>query len=213
MSVLTSESLQIRHLAIDVLRPNSWNTNRVSAPTYAKLKAYVEREGMLQPLVVRPADDGYEIISGEHRWRICRELGHDTVPCIVAELDDARAKILSVNLNELKGASVPALLAELVQDLSGEFTADELSQQLPYDANYLGALDELLDVPEGFADEVAAEAERMDRQRKRVLSFAVSAEEQAVIEAAVDEAGERSGARSRGAALTYLCEAFVGGAV
>ena len=72
------------------------------------------------------------------------------MPCNVVELDDRRAKILSVNLNELKGQSVPSLLAELVHDLSRELSLDDLASQLPYDAAELEDLQELLKIPDGL---------------------------------------------------------------
>ena len=43
----------------------------------------IEKQGLLQPILLRKKEEGYEIISGERRFRAMKQLGHDKVPCIV----------------------------------------------------------------------------------------------------------------------------------
>jgi ParB/RepB/Spo0J family partition protein len=96
-----SKAFELQEIAVGRLEPNPWNPNRMSDEMYHKLKQYIRREGLVEPIVVRPVADVYQILGGYHRWKIARELGYETVPCAVVELDDRRAKILSVNLNEM----------------------------------------------------------------------------------------------------------------
>ena len=98
--------MEVVQIAIDRLIPNYWNANRMSKAMQKKLTAYLKREGLVEPLVVRPHPDevGYfQILGGFHRWTICKDhLGYEVVPCVVVEgLDNKRAKILSVNLSEV----------------------------------------------------------------------------------------------------------------
>jgi ParB/RepB/Spo0J family partition protein len=210
MTVVRESALKVVDLPVDRLRPNPWNPNRVPPEMFAKLRAYIEREGLVEPLVVRPAEAGhYEILGGEHRWRVARELGYEAVPCAVVEMDDRRAKILSVNLNELKGQSLPHLLAELVHDLSRDLSIDDLASQLPYDVPELEDLQSLLQIPDGLEEELAAEAERMERERPRILSFAVSPAQEETVEEAIERAMMRVAGTSRGAALTFLAQSFL----
>ena len=141
---------------------------------------------------------------------IAKELGYAAVPCVVVDLDDRRAKILSINLNELKGASLPSLLASLVHDLSRELSLDDLASQLPYSVPELDDLLRLLQIPDGLEAELAAEAERMERERVRVLAFALSAEQEAVVEEAIAKALADVAGTSRGAALTHVARSFLG---
>jgi ParB family transcriptional regulator, chromosome partitioning protein len=127
-----SKAFELVEIGVGRLEANPWNPNRMSEEMYHKLKAYIKREGLVEPIVVRPKGEGYEILGGFHRWKIASELGYETVPCAVVNLDDRRAKILSINLNEMKGQSVSALLSELVHDLSQELTLEDLETQLPY---------------------------------------------------------------------------------
>ena len=208
MTVVRESALRVVDLPVEALAPNPWNPNRVPPEIYGKLRAYIEREGLVEPLVVRKKDEGYEILGGFHRWSIAKELGYAAVPCVVVDLDDRRAKILSVNLNELKGQSVPALLAELIHDLSRDLTLDDLASQLPYPVPELEDYLKLLQIPDGLASQLEAEAERMERERVRVLSFAVSAEQEAVVEEALTRAAGAAGG-SRAAALVHVARKFL----
>ncbi len=200
--------LKIRELAADRLDPNPWNPNRVSEPMFAKLRAYVEREGLVEPLVVRPKGERFEILGGFHRWKIARELGWKSVPCVVVDLDDRRAKILSINLNELKGEPVPSLMAELIHDLSHDVSLDDLVTQLPYDLADLRDLTQLLQVPDGLELQLEAEAKAVEEERMQVMTFPLSREQYEIVDGALMEAKKTVGS-SRSGALTHIALEFL----
>lgn len=57
-----------------------------------RLRESIRKHGVLEPILVRPKiDGGYETISGERRWRSCRELGLEAIPAIVREMSDEMA--------------------------------------------------------------------------------------------------------------------------
>jgi len=114
-------------------------------------------------------------------------------------------------LNELKGQSVPALLAELIHDLSRELSLEDMASQLPYDIPQLDDYLRLLQIPDNLESQLAAEAERMERERTRVLAFALSAEQEVVIEEALAKAASVAGSQ-RAAALTHVARTFLKGA-
>jgi hypothetical protein len=116
-----------------------------------------------------------------------------------------------MNLNELKGQSLPHLLAELVHDLSRELTLDDLASQLPYDLGELRDLQDLLRIPDGLEAQLAAEAERMERERPQVLSFVLSADQAATVEDAVRRAIDDTPGSTRGAAVTHLAATYLEG--
>jgi hypothetical protein len=56
------------------------------------------------PIVVRKiSDDGYEIVDGEHRWTIAKELGWTKISVIILEADDLQAKAFCVSYNKFRG--------------------------------------------------------------------------------------------------------------
>jgi len=74
------------HLAIDDLQPNPYQPRRVfDADSLAELSDSIRTHGILQPIVVRAVARGYEIISGERRWRAARLAGLLTVPVVVRD--------------------------------------------------------------------------------------------------------------------------------
>lgn len=57
-----------------------------------RLRESIRKHGVLEPILVRPKiDGGYETVSGERRWRSCRELGYETIPAIIREMSDEMA--------------------------------------------------------------------------------------------------------------------------
>jgi len=60
------------------------------------LIASVRKSGIIQPIVVRQSDEGYEIIAGERRWRAAQEAGLKNVPIIIRKATDAEAAELSL---------------------------------------------------------------------------------------------------------------------
>ena len=204
----SAEKLTVFEIDVDKLMPNPWNPNRMSDEMMAKLKGYLEREGFVEPLVVRPHDGGYQILGGFHRWSIAKELEYKTVPCAVVDLDDRRAKILTVNLNEMKGQSLPNLLANLVHDLSAELTLEDLESQLPYSIAEIKDSLELLKIPDGLEDYLDEEAERQERERPKIISFVVDDEE--TVEKAISKAQEmHSSGLTRGGAIVEIARSYL----
>lgn len=57
----------------------------------------IKSQGIAQPILVRPADNGkYEIVAGERRWRAAQLAGLDKVPAVVRDLDDTQATALAL---------------------------------------------------------------------------------------------------------------------
>ena len=205
----TVEKLTIVQIGVEKLTPNPWNPNRMSEEMRAKLKAYIEREGFVEPIVVRPQGDDFQILGGFHRWLIAKEVGYGTVPCVIVNLDDRRAKILSVNLNEMKGQSLPSLLASLVHDLSKELTLEDLETQLPYSVSELKDSLELLKIPDGLEAFLEDEAAKLERERPTILSFVVDDAE--TVEKAIDAAQQKHvGGLTRGRALVEIAREYIG---
>jgi len=64
------------------------------------LKESITKNGIVDPLIIRKIDGYHELIDGERRWRIAKDLGYETVPCNVIEADDKKADELVWSLNE-----------------------------------------------------------------------------------------------------------------
>jgi hypothetical protein len=104
---------------------------------YASLRHALEQDGWLasQSLLVWGTDDTGArrdlIIDGEHRWTVARELGFTHGPVVFLDgITEARAKALTIAMNNRRGEFDDALLAELVQSIQAEIDAANLALDL-----------------------------------------------------------------------------------
>ena len=79
----------LRDLPITSLRPNPFQPRtRIDEAELTDLANSMQASGLLQPIIVRPRDGGYELIAGERRWRAAERLGWPRIPAVVKEVDD-----------------------------------------------------------------------------------------------------------------------------
>jgi len=87
-----------------------------------ELAASIRKQGLMQPILVRPVDrDRYEIIAGERRWRAARLAGLDEVPVVVREVPDQVALAMALIENIQRENLNPLEEAQGVQRLINEF--------------------------------------------------------------------------------------------
>src|SRR5918992_109968 len=84
---------------IDLLRPNKFQPRtQMDENRIEELARSIRSNGVIQPIVVRKIDDGYEIVAGERRWRASQRAGLLKVPIVVRDIPEER--LLAVALIE-----------------------------------------------------------------------------------------------------------------
>jgi len=203
-----------RMIALGDLLPHPLNSNVMSEDLQAKLRAHIKRTGRYPFLVVRPHPEEagkYQVLDGHHRVAILRDLGHTEARCDVWEVNDREARLLLATLNRLQGQDQPRKRAELIHELLGEMSLDDLAGLLPETDKQLEELHALLEFP---AEEVAllleAQAEEAEKVLPRVMTFVVTPEQEEVIEQAVELASDGTPGRDRKArGLANLAKQFL----
>lgn len=133
--------MRIVELPIEHLKEARWNANEMDPAMAAHLDESLDRYGLVQNLVVRPLGDGnYEVISGNQRFQSLLARGHAAVPCVVVDLDDTRARLLSQALNRIHGEDDLGLRAELVRNVLANLPQEEVLALLPETAESLNSL-------------------------------------------------------------------------
>jgi ParB family chromosome partitioning protein len=91
---------ELRELPVDVIEPNLSQPRRYfDEASLEALAVSVGERGVLQPVLVRPLQDGkYQLVAGERRWLAAKLAGLQTIPALISEYDDLAA--LEVGLIE-----------------------------------------------------------------------------------------------------------------
>lgn len=118
---------QVQRIAIDAIRPNPYQPRKeFRAEDLADLEASLKASGLLQPITLRRAGRGYELIAGERRFRAATNLGWREIPAIVREVDDTTLLTLALVENLQRADLNPLEEAEGYKRLVDEF---DLTQQ------------------------------------------------------------------------------------
>lgn len=120
-------------IAVSEIIPNP-NQPRVhfDEESLTELAASIDQIGVLQPVLLRRVDAGYQLIAGERRWRAAKRAGLTTVPAVVRVSDDVSAieEALVENLHrqDLTALEEAAAYLQLIEDF--QLTHDEVAQRI-----------------------------------------------------------------------------------
>jgi ParB family transcriptional regulator, chromosome partitioning protein len=141
----------VQELPVDAIHANP-NQPRKDFETNAlkDLSASLKQSGVLQPVVVRRAGQGYQLIVGERRWRAAKLAGIERIPAVIREATDAESLELALVENLLRENLNPLEEAEAYQRLLADFnwTQEELGERVGKDRSSIANSLRLLKLPE-----------------------------------------------------------------
>jgi ParB family transcriptional regulator, chromosome partitioning protein len=147
-----------RLLPIERVQPNRAQPRKAfDDVALAELSESIKKQGVLQPIVVRRRNDGYEIVAGERRWRAATRAGLHEIPAIVKELSDGDALqvalIENIQRQDLDPLEEAAAYGRLISEyrLTQEQLADALGKNRATIANTLRLLKLPVEVQELLA--------------------------------------------------------------
>lgn len=147
---------------IDRLSPNRLQPrSRVEDARIDELARSIRANGVIQPILVRQAPNGYQIIAGERRWRAAQRAGLLRVPVTVRDVpdDQDRSLLLLALIENLQRVDLnPMAEAAAYQRLVDEFrlTQDEIAAAVGKDRSTVANMLRLLKLPRDVRDDVAA---------------------------------------------------------
>ena len=152
--------LGVRNIPVDKVEPNPAQPRMVIDPAALReLAASVREHGVLQPVLVRPLEDGrYQLVAGERRWRAARLAQQSTVPAMIEEIDDDTALEISIIENLQREDLSPLEEAEMYRRMTSEhgYSVRKLAHKLGKDKGYIENRLRLADAPPEVRDLVAA---------------------------------------------------------
>lgn len=131
-------------IPVEQIQPNPQQPRDVFEPeAFQELVHSVKEFGVLQPIVVRSAGDGFQLIMGERRWRASKEAGLAEIPAIIRETSDENllrdALLENLHRSDLNPLEEAAAYKQLLEDfgITQEQLADKLGRSRPQITNTL----------------------------------------------------------------------------
>lgn len=146
---------EIRQIPVDAIIPSPYQPRSVfDDEKINELCQTIKTHGIIQPIVVRERDSGYEIIAGERRWRATKKLGMMTIPAIIKNYNEAQTASISLIENlqrEGLTAIEEAVAYQKLIDLH-ELTQESLAQRLGKGQSTIANKIRLLNLPRKIQD-------------------------------------------------------------
>jgi len=116
------------------------------------IRGNIQRDGILVPLTVRKKDGYYELIDGERRMHLAKELGYKTVPCTVIDVDDETARRMVWKVNTLRQEYTPREKAYYFKKLREEYgmSLRGIARECDYAEDSVAAHLNVLQLPEKY---------------------------------------------------------------
>lgn len=147
-----------RELPVEALKPSAFQPRRsIGREGIEELAKSIREHGVVQPILVRPAQEGFEIVAGERRWRAALAAGLGTVPAIVRVLSDSKALEIALVENVQREDLSPIEQARAYKKLSEELglTQEMVAERVGKSRAHIANIVRLLDLDEAVQEMVA----------------------------------------------------------
>lgn len=148
----------LRHVPIELLHPNPNNPRKHFAEEELEsLAKSLKDKGLLQPLVVRPRNDGsFEIVAGERRWRASQRAGLHEIPVLIRELGDREtleiALIENVQRSDLNPLEEARAYRQLIEQY--QYTQLQLADGIGKSRSHIANTMRLLTLPDSILKQI-----------------------------------------------------------
>lgn len=120
-TIATETGNGYREISVSEIRPNPYQPRSTfDDEALGALADSIREVGILQPVLVRPAEGGFELIAGERRWRAAQRVGLKTIPALVRETDDTaaleHALVENLQRDDLNPLEEAAAYQQLIED-------------------------------------------------------------------------------------------------
>lgn len=179
----------VRMIRLSEVEPNPDQPRKIfdTEPLEA-LAESISQHGVIQPVVVRPKDGMYMIVTGERRWRAARMAGLSEIPVIIIEADDKKAAELALVENiqrkDLNPVEEARGYAALIDEFS--YTQEEIAKKIGRSRSAVTNSLRLLDLPPKALDYLAS-GELSEGHAKVLLSLKDSEKIENAVETVVSK--------------------------
>lgn len=180
---------KVDQVKIDLIKPNKYQPRTIfSEEKIEELARTIHTHGVIQPIVIRKSDDGYEIIAGERRFRAMKKLGWEEVPAIIRNLDDKETASIALieNLQREELTAIEEAYAyEKLLELHG-LTQEALAQRLGKGQSTVANKLRLLKLPDDIKNSILTK-EISERHARALISVKDADLQQKLFQEAIAE--------------------------
>lgn len=181
----------ITEMSLSKISPNpNQPRSHFSEEKIGDLAKSIEKDGLLQPIIVRPFEDGYQIVAGERRYHACVKVGLETIPVRIISIDELQSQEIALvenlqrdNLNPIEEAWGYKRLMEL-----GKYKQADIAKAISKNPSTISNALRLLDLPEEI-QEMMFDGKLTAGHARTILGIPVEDEEKriALAKKVVDE--------------------------
>jgi ParB family chromosome partitioning protein len=140
----------LREIPIGDISPNPHQPRRsFDEETLAGLVDSIRELGVLQPVLVRETDGGFELIAGERRWRAAKRAGLHEIPALIRTADDVasleQALVENLHRQDLNPLEEAAAFQQLIEDFG--YTQEQVAQRVGRSRSAVANLLRLFQLP------------------------------------------------------------------
>lgn len=178
-----------REIDVDAVVPNRYQPrDHFDEETLTSLAASIAEVGVIQPIVVRATDEGYELIAGERRWRAARRANLPSIPAIIRDSDDLgsleTAVVENLHRQDLNALEEAAAYQQLIEDFN--FTQEQVATRVGRSRSAIANTIRLLQLP-GAVQRLVIEGQLSAGHARALLATADPAEQERVAQRIVRE--------------------------
>ncbi|MEM8705735.1 MAG: ParB/RepB/Spo0J family partition protein [Actinomycetota bacterium] len=184
-----SDNSTFREIDVDKVAPNRYQPrDHFDEEMLSSLAASIAEVGVIQPIVVRSVDDGYELIAGERRWRAARRANLPSIPAIIRDSDDLSsletAVVENLHRQDLNALEEAAAYQQLIEDF--EFTQDQVAKRVGRSRSAVANTIRLLQLP-GSVQRLVIEGQLSAGHARALLATPDRAQQEALAQQIVAE--------------------------
>ncbi|MGV6858365.1 MAG: ParB/RepB/Spo0J family partition protein [bacterium] len=164
------DSADLTHIPVHKIQRGEYQPRRhIGEEALAELAESIKAQGLVQPVIVRPIPEGYELIAGERRWRACQLAGLDKIPAVVRDIPNEAAAAMSLIENIQREDLNPFEESLALQRLINEFglTHQQAAEAVGRSRTAVSNLLRLLDLSSGVVEFL--ETRKMEMGHARAL--------------------------------------------
>ena len=180
---------RLADVSVDEISPNPYQPRvHFDEDSLGDLTESIRQIGVLQPILVRQTDDGYELIAGERRWRAAQRAGLASVPAIVRAADDLgsmeQALVENLHRQDLTPLEEAAAYNQLLEDF--ELTHEQVAERVGKSRAAVTNTLRLLGLPPGV-QRLLTDGRLSAGHARALLGTPDRARQEALAQQAVDE--------------------------